>query len=483
MALACGGLWALCFGREPLALAPLFGLVPLVLLTRLPGSFASGFLFGMAFWLTSLYWIPATLVTYGGVGPVLSWVLPSLLAAYLALYPAMFCAVASRFWCLGPVAVLIVLPAVWVITEWVREWAFGGFPWNPVYHAWLDVPGALPVSSWIGGYGVAFLVILLATSLALAIRREWLVGGVGALAVVVILILGARYAPVSASPEAARGVPVRVLQPNTQNLVEWDRELVERNYSRLLEMSVRACDELGALLIWPESAAWPFSFERDERLRQDLLALVRRGCPVFFNSPRTAGADTYNSAFLVSAEAAVAFYDKRHLVPYGEYVPFSGWLPSIDSLARAAGSFSRGDSAAPLAFGREELGVAICYEVIFPREVAVTVREGATLLVSVTNDAWYGDTTAPWQHLAGARFRAAESRRWLVRGAITGVSAIISPNGQLVRWAGVNEEATLEATLAGSTDLTPFTRAPWLVPLVCWMVLAFAIFLRSRGRA
>jgi apolipoprotein N-acyltransferase len=147
-------------------------------------------------------------------------------------------------------------------------------------------------------------------------------------------------------------------------------------------------------------------------------------------------------------------------------------LPVGETLARNVGDFVPGREPSLLPWGDERLGVAVCYEIVFPAEVAATVARGATLLVTVTNDAWYGDTAAPWQHLAAARFRAAELHRPLLRAAITGVSAVVRPDGSIASLLGVDEEGVLRAEVAGRTERTLYSRAPWAPPLVAFLLWA-----------
>jgi apolipoprotein N-acyltransferase len=300
------------------------------------------------------------------------------------------------------------------------------------------------------------------------------------LGVVLLLIVGRLVAP-NVGPdghsgdraEASAG-SVRIVQPNTPILQEWDREVVLQGYQRLVRLSHEACDA-GALVVWPESAAWPFLLDRDPGLREDVRRLNRRGCRVILNSISREGEKQYNSAFLFSSDGRSERYDKAHLVPFGEYVPFGGVLPFVRRLARAAGDFSPGEGEHLLTWGEEKLGVAICFEIVFGGEVAARVRNGATVLLTLTNDGWYGDTAAPWQHFRAARFRAAENRRPLIRAALTGVSAFISPRGDVEQMLGVGEEGILKASLVGRGDLTFYSRYSWLVPVVCWILLAFAI--------
>jgi apolipoprotein N-acyltransferase len=232
-------------------------------------------------------------------------------------------------------------------------------------------------------------------------------------------------------------------------------------------------------LLWPESAAWPYRFDRDAVFQRAVRSLADEGCSVLLNSPYEAAGELFNSAYLLQPGGSVQRYDKRHLVPYGEYVPLKRLLPFVGKLARNAGDFSPAPRLRFLDWGEERLGMAICFEIIFPSEVALAVRRGASLLVAVSNDAWYGDTAAPWQHFRAARFRAAENRRPLLRAAITGVSGIVAADGSLQARLGPFEQGVLRAEMRGRTDLSPYTRRPWLVPLFCFAATLLGLV---RGR-
>ncbi len=481
-----GVAWGLCFGREAYVWAPWLALTPLLLLLGDRRAGRLGMLHGFAYWLTSVSWVAATLETFGRLQPWLAFLLLLGMALYLGAYTCAFAWLGRRLWLRGGAAALVGLPALWVALEWLRTYVWSGFPWNLAGYAWAEVAGALPLSAWVGAYGISFLVLSANTALARAIvtRRPavWLAAVGGCL---VVLAFGARWAGAPALADAAggRGRPVRIIQPNTPNQTDWDPAASLESYERLLRLSTDACDVDGALVIWPESAAWPRDAS-DPRLRSDLAQLAGRGCTVVLNSAEQEGDRTFNSALLVDRTGVAGRYDKRHLVPYGEYVPLGDWLPFVGTVARMAGQFTAGSEPGLLSWGDEKLGMAICFEVIFPAEVAETVRAGATVLVTITNDAWYGDTFAPWQHFRAARFRAAEMRRPLARAAITGVSGVIAPDGEVVERLGVFEEGILRAELHGRSGISPVARRPWLVPLACSLVAAFAIFLvcARRGR-
>jgi apolipoprotein N-acyltransferase len=461
-------------------------LTPFLLLLGKGRGFALGVAHGVAYWLVAIAWIAPTLQVYGGVGGALSWVLLGLLALYLALFHGLFAAAGARLLrradARGDALALVALPAAWVALEWLRAHLFGGFSWNLAAYAWTDVPGALPLAAWVGAYGVSYLLLFANTGLALAVaRRRAAPAVVGVALPLLALALGGRWAV----PETPRGPgqPVRLLQPNIANLVAWDAAAVEANYRKLLAQSHSACDEPGALLVWPESAAWPFALERHARLAEDVGRLAAAGCPVLLNSIHEDDGKSFNSAYLVSGpvlgEAAPQRYDKRHLVPWGEYVPLGELLPFVGRLARAAGDFTPAAELRLLAWRSERLGPAICFEVIFPGETAALARAGATVLVTITNDAWYGDTAAPWQHFRAARFRAAENRRPLLRAAITGISALVGPDGSVVDWLAPFAEGTLEARVVGRRDLSPYARRPWLVPASCALLAALAWLLAA----
>ncbi len=525
---AAGGgvLWAQAFGIEPQVAAPWLALVPLFLLLgvgRARTAFGLGWLHGTTYWLASIPWIAPTLETFGGLPGWLAVLLLLVVALYLGLFTGLFAGLGARVWRRLPwPLVLVALPALWVSLEWARGWLLSGFPWNLAGYAWTEVPGALPLAAWVGVWGVSWLVLGSNAGLALGVRlRRWPPAACGVLVPLLLLPVAGRFATPAAHPsdpgpglirELARdgaapdghaSSPVRIIQPAIDNQVEYDPRATREGYARLLRMSERACDREGALVVWPESAAWPFELERDPFLARDVERLAARGCPVLLNSTHRvsgaggegseAGAVYYNSAYLVRppgpdgerGERRVR-YDKRHLVPFGEYVPLAGVFSFLDHLARNAGAYTSAEGITLLPWraggGDERLGTAICFEVTFPGEVADLVRAGASVLVTLTNDAWYGDSAAPRQHFRAARWRAAETGRPLLRAAITGISGVVGPDGAVRGRLGVGEAGILRARVAGRSALTPFVRAPWAVPGAASAVAAFAIIFAARRR-
>lgn len=494
LAFSAGGLWAFCFGREPLLLAPWLGLVPLfVLVSPLRPDSSSGpgerlrpgligWFHGLGFWVVGTSWIPATLRTFGGLPWWLAVGTLVLMAAYLGLFHACFAWLGASYWRKSGWLAWVAPPALWVALEVLRSHLLTGFPWNLAGYSAAGTPGALESAAWLGPYGLSAVVVFANVAVARSLlTRSWTPALWTCLSLLAFFAVAGRVAEGQEESGATRSITL--MQPNIPNQTAWDPEQAEADYRRVFDLSRAACSP-DELLVWPESAAWPYSYVPGSRLHRDVAELVSGGCTLLFNSPVKEGEGFYNAAFLASAESSkpppserpTTRYDKQHLVPFGEYVPLGRWLPFLESVARAAGDFSVGPRSGNLDWFGESLGAAICFEVTFPGEVARKVDRGASILVTMTNDAWYGDTWAPWQHLRAAQFRAAENRRPLVRAAITGVSAVISSRGALSQTLGVNQQGTLRSPVVGGTARTLYTRAPQLVPLLAFSLAAFAIF-------
>lgn len=474
-----GGLaWGLCFGPEPTSWLSWVALVPLVLLLGRPRPLLWGWLHGIVFWGVSMPWLIDTLRTYGGLPIVFSWIAFALLIVFLGSGHALFAWLGARLKHRGGWALYGAVPALWVVLELVRGLPIDRFPWNLAAYAWVDVPGVLPLASWIGAFGVSGLVVLVAVCLAEGLlRRRPDKAAWGVLAVVSLLVLAGRFA--FAEPVGERRT-VLVVQPNTPIITPDEGWL---HYQRLVDMSTKACEGAGpGLLIWPESAVWPFNYVRSPQVRADVAELVAAGCPVILGAAFFEGQDVYNAALLVGPGGEMGRYAKRRLVPYGEYVPLSKMLPFIGTLARAVGNFTPGHEVGLLPWEDERLAMAICYEVVFPAAVAEQVQAGATALVTITNDAWYGDTAAPHQHFRAVRFRAAENRRPMMRAALTGISALVDARGAVRSELGVGEEDVIVGRLAGIRTLSPYTRAPWLVPSLALLLLIAGLLPWPRGR-
>lgn len=493
LAILGGVAWAACFGVEPLRLLPWLALTPLILICRSGQPFRWGLLHGFVSWFAALPWLVDTVHTFGGLPVGLSWVLYVLLALYLGLDHGLFAWLGQGLARRGGPWALLGLPSLWVVFEIVRGLPFGGFPWNLAAYAWVDQPGALVLSSWVGAFGVSWCLLFANVGLALsAARRRWFPAVTYPLLVLLVLVLAGRFVGPGGSEPWLRPTmgesawreagEVRIIQPNAPIA---SAEETWANYRRLIDMSMAECvaspwpGRGPRLLIWPESAAFPFRYPDSPQLRRDIEVLAEGGCHVVFNTVVEKDGHYFNAVLTVGDDGVLGTYAKRRLVPYGEYVPLAETFSFIGTLARQAGNFKAGEDVGLLPWADERLGMAICYEVVFPASVAEQVRAGASVLTTVTNDAWYGDSDAPWQHFRAARFRAAENRRPMLRAALTGVSGIIDAQGQVTAQLGVGEVGVLSAKVHGEQHLTPYTRAPWALPLLSFLTALFAIV---RGR-
>ncbi len=402
-----------------------------------------GGLAGLAHSLTLTYWIVFVLGHYGNlsllasIGPFL------LLCAYLALFPALFAGLATLL--PGTGLRCLSLAALWVALELVRAHLLSGFPWCQLGHSqypWLTL---IQSSDLFGVYGITFLIVSVnalihAPLFRRAGRRRLLLRvelPVIVLALAAALIYGnQRLKELAAPGRNALPVRVAVIQAGIDQSVKWDPAYQEQTLEIYESLTRAALRDRPELVIWPETAL-PFFFQDEQPLSQRVRALAQSaGVPLIFGGPayETVAGQTrfFNRAYLLApGGAAPGSYDKVHLVPFGEYVPLKKMLFFIDRLVAAAGDFRAGTRVEPLRFGPLRAGVLICFEAIFPELAAAQVAGGANLLVNLTNDAWFGMTSAPHQHLAMSVFRAVETRRWLVRAANTGISALIGPSGEI----------------------------------------------------
>jgi apolipoprotein N-acyltransferase len=455
-------MWASLLSGVLTALAfPHWGLWPLAWVGLVPLLWASqgasprqgaalGCMAGAVHYGILLYWLVGTMQTYGRLPLVLAAGTMVLLVLYLAGFWALFVGLerllAMR---LGPHSVAMA-PFVWVSLELLRSVFLSGFPWALLGYSQWDVKPILQVADITGIYGVSFLVVAVNCALSflvleLAGRRRPRLSCIGALAACGALVALAwvygerRIAHISGLSAQAPSITVGIAQGNLEQSIKWEPSFQEATLSRYEGLSLEMAHRGGAtLVVWPETAA-PFFFQREGPLRDRVLRLASSlGIDILFGSPAFGSVEGtrvfYNRAYLVGSNGKEAgWYDKMHLVPFGEYVPLQQMLPFIRKTVTAIGDFHPGRAAGPLrTTSGAAVGVSICFESIFPDIFLEEVRRGADLLANLTNDAWFGRSAAPYQHLSMLAVRAVETRRWIVRAANTGISAFIDPCGRIL---------------------------------------------------
>lgn len=404
-------------------------------------AFALGYICGLVHSVTCLFWIFHAVYHYGGFTPAISFLILLLLCCVMAVYPAVFALLAQR-WENMPVLYVFGLPFAWVLLEWIRAFVISGFPWANLGYTQTPLKPLIQIADITGVYGLSWLVVFGNTVIAGFIRNFFRRSGVAVLALCIVftLLYGFwRTEKISALQSRAPLLNVGIIQGNIAQDQKWDQAFESETIGRYGLFSTDSIKKAPVpdILLWPESAM-PFFYGLDEKPSQEVDHIVRQtGKPLLFGSvgvrlmegtPRL-----LNRAYLLDEHAGLqGAYAKQHLVPFGEYIPCSDLLSFVHHLAGAGGSmdFIPGRDPGPLVFGKTPLGVLICYEAIFPQIARETVRRGAQVLMNITNDAWYGDTGGPYQHLEISRWRAIKCRVPLVRAANTGVSAAFDATGQ-----------------------------------------------------
>ncbi len=455
----CGALAALAL--PPIHLFPLLipafcGLLWLLDGVERPRQAAYlGWSFGFGHGVVGLYWVGyAFLVDAAQFGFLMPFAVAGL-AALLAFFPTLaIYGVALLAW--KAVARGVALAVFWVLTEWLRSWIFTGFPWNLMGSVWTFAPEMLQLASLTGVWGLSLVTLLAAAAPAALAGRAAISGGAARAATLVFLILpvlawggGALRLASAPDPEThvVPDVMLRLVQPNVQQSLKWRSELRNGHVNDIIRLSRAPGFEKVTHVIWPETAI-PFLLSndaRDAQLRSVIAAAAPANGLLLTGVPRMGGGQpgaterpvegrplTWNSfqAFDASG-AARATYDKFHLVPFGEYVPFRGLL-SFSKLTAGRGDFSSGPGPTTLALpGLPPASPLICYEIIFPGQVVDSENRPGWIL-NVTNDAWFGDSSGPRQHFASARLRAAEEGIPVIRVANTGISGVIDGYGRVL---------------------------------------------------
>ncbi len=490
-ALAAGLLTALAFPRPSWTLLAWCGLLPL-LLTGRDRPFRNGWLAGCAFFALVLYWLNIVMTTFGRLEPVLSLAAYLMLVAYLALYWALAWWGSCRLQQLFKFPHALSLPILWTALEYLRGHLLSGFPWALLGYSQQPFSRILQAGDLFGVYGLSFLLILSNVALAelvLALGRRrrlpFVTLGITGLLVIAAITYGSwRLQPALPTGKA---LTVGLAQGNIDQAVKWDPAFQQQTIQRYRQLT-RQAGALGAkLVVWPESAT-PFFFQEPGEAQTQVLKSARefKGF-LLFGSPayrRDQERVSYlNSAYLLNANARLlGRSDKIHLVPFGEYVPLKWLFPFIDKLVVGIGDFTPG-RVEPLVMNGHRLGVLVCYEAIFPELARDYVNSGSDLLVNITNDAWFGNSSAPFQHLEMAVMRAVENRVWLARSANSGISALISPQGKVVAHTRLFEaEMLVDDVYPGAGD-SLYRRVGDLLPRLCLaisIVLALAGWRRQR---
>ncbi|MFO7713241.1 apolipoprotein N-acyltransferase [Desulfosarcina sp.] len=509
-AIISGLMLTAAFPKAGFSVLAWFALVPLFITLRElnpKDAFRFGMITGLVHYLTLLYWVVITMRTYG----YLPWwqcvSLLVLLAAYLALYPGLFALAIARM-CTKPGLLILLAPVFWVALEYMRAILMTGFPWGLIGYSQFNRLHIIQISDMFGVYGISFLVVLCNAAvyvlLLFAAQKKWRGHPVAKRQVITaallpIILMGAclgygsmRIGATDQAAAQAASFRVALIQGNIDQARKWDPAFQISTTKKYIDLTLSAAAHEPDLVVWPETAT-PFYFEASPKLTRLVIDAIREaGVHLLVGSPSVQGQPGsqayFNSAYMVAPDGGVTGrYDKVHLVPFGEYVPLKHLLSFVGKMVAQVGDFSVGERGRTLAWGDDNpaIGVQICFEIIFPGLSRSLVKNGAGVLVNLTNDAWFGKSSAAYQHLSMAVFRAVENRRSLVRCANTGISAFVDPAGRILVYTALFEDAVVARTVPVLFEKTVYTQIGDVLPLVCLILLGLLVgrSLIDRGAA
>ena len=457
-------------------------------------GFTLGLVAGFIHFAGTVYWTGSTVATFGGLPVVVAVMVTALLVLYMATYIAVtgaVVAILTRRFGLGG---LCLAPAAWVAMEYLRGIVFGGFPWIPLGNTMVTLLPIAQLASALGVYGLSLFVAfvnvgfaaaaLSPPSLSASADRARLIAAGGTLALVAAVSVwgGLRLA----GNELTGGAPVKIglIQGNIAQTDKWNPARADMILQRYLQLSKEAAGNGAQFLMWPESAT-PFYFE------EDMAGGVVRGLARSLGKPLLLGSDevedanpprTYNAAFMLDTHGATAaVYRKIHLVPFGEYVPFQRLLFFVGPLVEAVSAFSRGTRVTMMPVEGHMISTAICYEVTYPALAREAVRQGSEMLTTITNDAWYGESSAAFQHFEMAAMRAIEQGRYLARAANTGISGIIDPYGRVLVRTRLFETAAIVGEARFVQARTLYARIGDLIAFISIAIVLLALLVTYQG--
>ena len=460
--------------------------------TTVKKAFFFGWGAGVLYFIAMLYWVTISMETYGGLTPALSISALVLLSIYMATYQGLFAYIIARTLKTNPIFPIWSVAFSWVALDYIRGFLFTGLPWMDIgYFHYLSPIRQL--ADLGGHHGLTFLIVLVNgvlcrfiqnRSLRLSLKQTSLAIACIALACIYPTL---RLSHINTLIKQAPVVQTGVIQGNIDQAEKWkpDNKLKSVNTYIRLTHEILDTENPPELILWPETALpfYPtfdpvfYHVQAETVLKENAHFELLCGAPHII--PKDKSYDLYNAALLLRPDKSTSYYYKQHLVPFGEYIPLRGILPLPHAIVESIGDFSQGTEPRLLQAKQAQIGALICIEAIYPDLARQQVQDGATLLANITNDAWFGRSSAPTQHLAMTLFRAIENRRSLARSANTGISALISPTGAILESSALFSEAALVQPLPLLSEQTFFTRVGYLFPQLC-LVLAIISFIRTR---
>ena len=472
------------YGLAWVALAPFF-----LSIEGLPlkAAFKAGFAMGLVYFFGTTYWIYRSMHDFGGISLVPSLLIVAALAAYMGLYTAVFAALYSARIRHTRLPALLVAPVLWVTLEYIRSYLFTGFPWATLGYSQWNFPAVIQIADVTGVYGVSFLIVSVNAAFAdfFLLRRRtrrmplypvsYTAAGYVCLAgLVAATFLYGNYRLDEARP--GRPLKVSIAQGDIEQSEKWDRRYQDQVFRIYRNLTAGAAIQTPNLIVWPESAL-PFAFdEQDPRVKALEQTENTMRIPLLIGAVRQKTDGRYsNSAVLIDGGRPAYIYDKIHLVPFGEYVPLKRVLFFVNKLSDAIGDFSGGDEYLEGGIGKDRFATLICYEMAFPGLVRKFFINGGDFMVTITNDAWFGRSTGPYQNWSMSALRAVENRKPVIRAANSGISGFFTSTGLVIKRTSLFERRTITATVMTDPTVTFYTRYGDLFAYLCILTALFIL--------
>ncbi|MCX7965705.1 MAG: apolipoprotein N-acyltransferase [Syntrophorhabdaceae bacterium] len=467
--------------HSPISLFPVsfVSLVPLLVSLRKEDpshNFKIGLISGITAYLGIIYWVTVAMNRYGGLDIFTSITVMLLLVLYMALYVGIFSWVITFFEMKYSFPIILSAPFVWVILEYIRGFFLSGFPWALLAYSQHNFLPFIQIISITGVYFISFLIVAV-NCIFFHIWTKKKVPVIYTLIVAALITTSIIYGVtrLNSDNKGIERKSVAIIQGNIRQDIKWDEAFKAKTVDKYIKMTTehaRGSD----IVIWPETSM-PFAFNTAKKIQEVLksLAISINSFLLFGTVHMEDGDKFYNSAYLIDRQGNISgFYNKVHLVPFGEYTPLKKYIPFLEKITAAGGNFTPGKSHTPIKSPIGNIGVLICYEGIFPEISVDTVRNGAQLIVNLTNDAWYDRTSAPFQHLIFYIFRAIETERYVLRAANTGISAIIDTRGRIYLKTNIFEDDILKGDFYLYKNRTFYVKyGDWfiLISFICFFIL------------